>query len=272
MKKQKIELNILVFILMEALFLLFGFKESLLNILLGTILGIILIYVFAKIPQNKITKIILLLITLIFSINIFFSISSFITNNLLKNYSFIFIIISFIIISLLLAKKNYHSYIKSLEIASYFFVIIKLFSFFLVIGNIDFSNFNYQLLDETKLSFHFIYISLFIFILHQLIYYLTMHQVHKKIYILSIINPIIMKLTAILVMGRTLVYLYDYPYMSVLKRIKYLDFIERMEGILSFEYLFCFFFLTSFILLFIKIIAKDLFQKRNWINQFISNH
>ena len=42
MKDKKIELNILVFILMEAFFLLFFFKENLLNIGLGIILGLVI--------------------------------------------------------------------------------------------------------------------------------------------------------------------------------------------------------------------------------------
>jgi ABC-type lipoprotein release transport system permease subunit len=51
---KKIELNILIFIIIEAIFLLYGFKINLINIILGTLLGIILINIFNKIKKNKI--------------------------------------------------------------------------------------------------------------------------------------------------------------------------------------------------------------------------
>lgn len=261
MKKEKIELTILVFMLTEAIFLLYGFKINLLNILIGSILGIVLILMFSKLKKNKFIQIIILLISLVLVINTLLQVSSFITDNLLKNYSNIFIIISFFLITFLLAKNNYHSFIRSIEISFYFFLIIKIFSFFLVLPNINFANFNHTLLAELKPSVHILYIGLMILYFHLLIYYLTSDQVHKKVYVIGMINPIIMKTVTIFVMGRTLAYLYDYPYMSVLKRIKYLDFIERMEGILSFEYLFCFFFLATFLLLMIKTLSINLFKK-----------
>ena len=50
--KNKIEINILFFILSEALFLLFFIDYSILNIIVGTILGILLIIISKKINSK----------------------------------------------------------------------------------------------------------------------------------------------------------------------------------------------------------------------------
>ena len=249
---KKIELNILIFLLTEALFLIYGIKINIINIVIGTIIGLIFILLFNKSRKNNIIKYILLIVSFFFFFNTVFNISSFIINNYLNNYSYIFIIISVLLISYLLIKNNYHSYIRSVEIIFYFFLIIKLLSFFLVIPNINIENINYSLMDELKININSLYIGLIILFIHESIFYLTNNKVNNSIYIFSSLNSIIIKTLCILVMGKTLFYLYDYPYINILKRIKYLDFIERMEGILSFEYLFSFIVLSAYFLIIIK--------------------
>ena len=249
---KKIELNILIFLLIEALFLLYGIKINIINIIFGTILGLILITFFSKFKKNVFTKLTLIIISFYLFINSIYKISLFITINILNNYSNIYIIISIFIISYLLIKNQYHSYIKSVEIIFYFFIIIKLLSFFLIIPNININNININLLSELKINISSIYIGLIILFIHESIFYLTNNIPSKKIYLISSINPIIIKIISILIMGKTLFYIYDYPYFNILKRIKYLDFIERMEGILSFEYLFSFIVLLSYLLILIK--------------------
>lgn len=253
---KKIELNILIFILLEALFLLYGTKINIINIILGTILGIILIIIFSKFKKNNIIKTILLIITILLLIISVNNTTSFIINNLLNNYSYFIITLAILIISYLLIKNGYHPYIKSIQIISYFFILIKLISFLLVIPNININNFNHSLLSELDININLLYTGLIIFYIHQSIYYLTNHIINKKIYLISSLNPILIKIISIIVIGRTLFYLYNYPYINVLKKIKYLDFIERMEGILSFEYLFSFIILISFCLLLIKSLIK----------------
>ena len=251
-----IELNILVFMLIESLFLLYGIHFSLINILLGTLIGLLLIIIFSKIKKHNIIKFIILTVTIIISIISIIKVSNFITYNLLKNYSNLLIIISLLTISYFLIKNNYHSFIKSVEIIFYFFIIIKIISFLLVIPNVHLEYFNIDLLMELKPNISIFKISLIILYLHQLIYYLTNKKVNKKSYLISMINPIIIKLLSIMIIGRTLFYLYNYPYINVLKQIKYLDFFERMEGILAFGYLFSFIVLIGFLLLSIKILIK----------------
>ena len=248
----KIELNILTFILIEALFLLYSLKINIINLILGTILGINFIQFFSNIKKDGFIKIILLIISICLVIYSSLEITYFITNNLLTNYPYIIILISLFIVSYFLIKNNYHSFIKAVEIISYFFFAIKILSFLLVLPNINIDNINSSLLTELNINITILFVALIIFFLHQTIFYLTNNKVSKKTYIVSIINPFVIKILSILVMGKNLFYLYDYPYINVLRRIKYLNFIERMEGILSFEYLFSFIILLSFLLLFIR--------------------
>lgn len=262
MKDKKIELNILTFILIEAFFLLFFFKASFLNIILGTILGILLIFITNKIKINKIVSLVILIISIFLTITILHNVTNFITYNLLNNYPTLIITITFSFVSIFLAFKGYHTYIKSLEITFYFFLFIKLFSFFLLLPNIDINNFNYQLLAQVKINTSFIYIALVIMFINLSIKYLTNNRINNNTFILSMLNPIIMKLITIAIIGTTLYNLYKYPYFNILKKIKYLEFIERMEGILSFEYLVCFIFLTSFCILQIKTIAINIIKNK----------
>ena len=257
MKTKKIELNILIFILIEALFLLFFFKTSILNMIIGTVLGIILIFITKNIKNNKLISLLIFIVSILLSITILDKVTTFISYNILNNYPKFIITTTYLLVSIFLALKGYHTYIKSLEIALYFFLFIKLFSIFLLLPYINIINFNYQLLEQISININFLYISLTIFFINLSIKYLTNYQVKNKIFSLSTINPIIMKLLTISIIGNTLFNIYNYPYFSVLKRIKYLEFIERMEGILSFEYLLCYIFLSSFLIILIKSIIEN---------------
>ena len=67
--------------------------------------------------------------------------------------------------------------------------------------------------------------------------------------IISTINSIIIQLLSFNILGTYLFNNSNYPYVDYFKEIKYFDFIERMEGLLSLEYLLCFISLFSFILI-----------------------
>ena len=258
MKKNKIELNILIFILIEAFFLLFFYKESFLNIIVGSLLGLLLTFLFKKLKFKSIIKLLILFTAIFLAYMVAYKSCHYISYNILKHFPISIIIISFIFTSLYLSIKGYHTYIKTVEITSYFFIFIKLLSFILIIFNINTNNINYLIIKEESLSIHSIYISLTILFIYLTIKYLTLWETSYKSYLISILNPIVMKIITILTIGMTLFNIYDYPYVNVLKRIKYLDFIERMEGILSFQYLISFILLESFLLLIIiSIIKKD---------------
>ena len=257
MKKNNIEINLLTIILIETIILLFFFKESFLNIIISWILSLFTIPLINKIKKNKLIDMIIIIITSFILIILLKEITTFITFNLLKNYSNIIIMITIIMISFIITNNGYHPFIKTLEIASYFYLLIKIISFILITPNINVNNFNEQLINELTINSNIIYILGTFIITLILIKYTTNKLPNKKIYLVSLINPIIIKLISILVIGKTLFNLYNYPYINTLKRIKYLDFIERMEGILSLEYLFCFFLTISFTLFIIRNIIHN---------------
>lgn len=242
---KKIEISILSIILVEALFLLLFFKYSFMNIILGIILGISLVYLTKNIKKNVVTKTILIITSGFFYLLFNYQTALFISNNLLKNYSLFLIISSLIIITFYIVKKKYHTFIKTCELLFYLVIIIKIISLILVIPLININNlqisfdYNYQL----------IIVALFILYLYKSIYYLNNYQLKNSELLISFINPLCIKLLALLVIGNTLSNLYNYPYVIYLKKIKYFNFIERMDGILSFEYIFCFIVLISYTLL-----------------------
>lgn len=249
---KKIEHSILVFILIEAIFTLFFFKLNYLEILLGFTLGIILILLSNLIPKNNFFKLRLFISSFIIGIYVLFKISNFINYNLLPNHPFIIIFISFLLATLYLVKKGYHSFIKAIEITSYFFIFIKLISFLLLVPKININNF-YNISVNIE-NYRFIYLSLAICLIYNSIYYITNNKPSIKILFISFINTLFIKTLCILVLGNSLTNIYNYPYLNALKRIKYLDFIERCDGILSFEYLICFYVLLSSIFLTTKLV------------------
>ena len=258
---KKIEIYLLSFILNEAIYLLFFLKTNISNLLLGTIISLIFIFVLSKIKITKVYEIILLILALAMAIITLSQITNFITYNLLKNYSSVWIYLSFLILSIYLAYLGYHTFIKSLELASYFYLFLKIVTFFLIIFYFKISNFN-NITNELHVNQNFLIFAIFNTFIFLAIKYLTNYSLNKKIYSFSLVNFLSIKILIIGIMGTTLFQLYEYPYVNILKRIKYLDFIERMEGILSFQYLISFFFLSSFIILLIKTLIQRILKRK----------
>ena len=249
---KKIEINILTIIIMEAIFLLYFVKINLLSIILGIFIGIMIIKFTKKIKQNNINKKILqILLIPIYTLTIY-KIANFIQYNYLKIYPFKIIILSLFILSIFIIKKGYHPFIKTTEIFFYIILIIKIISFILCIPLINFNNITFQF----NIDYHFIYISLSIFLIHRYILYLTRYSISEKNIIYSWVSPISIKVIMTLIIGNTLTDIYQYPYVNYLKKITFFDFIERMDGFLNFGYLFCFIILLSFIMININQIKK----------------
>lgn len=265
---KKIEIDILFFILIEAMFLLFFFKESILTMILGIILGEILIYFSKKIKKNNITQFILFIITIPLSLITIHKTIYFINYNILKNYPIYVIIIPFLIISLYLVVKNYHTFIKSVEISFYLFIIIKIISFILIIPKLNFNNI--VISHNIQITYRFILIGFSILYLDTAINYLTNYEINKKRSIISFINPLLIKILVIMSLGNTLSLIYKYPYVDYLKTIKYFDFIERIDGILSFEYLISFYYTFIFFLFIVKKPLKR-FNQLQWNSKKLKN-
>ena len=249
---KKIELNILIFILIEAIFTLFFIKLNYIEIILGFTLGIILILISNLIPKNNFFKFRLFLSSLIIGFYALLKISNYIKYSLLPNHSIIIIFISLLIITTYLVKKGYHTFIKTVEITSYVFLFIKIISFLLLIPKFKLNNF--QNITINIVDYKFIYLSFAICLIYNSVYYITNNKQSIKIFVVSLINSLLIKTTCILVLGNSLTNIYNYPYLNAIKKIKYLDFIERCDGILSIEYLICFYILTSSLFLTSKLI------------------
>ena len=255
---KKIEINLLFFFLIEALFILFFFKESFYNIILGSFLGIILIILSNKIKKNKITQYCLKISSIILASTILYKTIFFISDNILQNYSPIIIGVAFILVTFNLLKRDYHPFIKSVEISSYIYFFLKIITLLLIIPLIKINNLDFSLITDFKIDEGVFYIAFSLLILYRYIYYVLDYHVSKKVIIISITNFIIIYLLSFINLGKTLFNIYKYPYINYLKQIKYFNFIERMEGILSFQYLFSFFFLCCFLLLNLKLKQKKI--------------
>ena len=257
---KKIEHNILIFILMEAIVTLFFFKLNIIEITCGFIIGTILILLSKLIPKNTLFKIRLFISSIVIGIYTLLKISNFIKYNILPNHSLITIIVCFLLLSIYLVIKGYHTFIKTVEITSYAFIFIKIISFILIIPKININNISNISIGIN--SYQFIYLAFAICLIYNSIYYITDNKPSIKIIGLSFINTLLIKTISILVLGNKLSNIYYYPYINTLKKIKYLDFIERCDGILSFEYLIAFYILLTFIILNTKLLYNKKSQKR----------
>ena len=247
---KKIEHSILIFIIIEAIFTLFFFKLNYLEIILGFTLGIILILLSNLIPKNTFFKIRLLISSIILGSYTLIKISNFIKYNLLLNHSIYIIGLSLILIGLYLINKGYHTYIKVVEIICYPYLLIKIISFLLLLPKFNINNFQNIVIDT--INYRFIYLSLIICLIYNSVYYITNNKPSIKSIIISFLNILFIKTITIFTLGNSLSNIYNYPFLNIYKKIKYLDFIERCDGIFSFEYLISFYVLFSYTLLNIK--------------------
>lgn len=256
---KKIEHNILIFILIEAVFTLFFYKLNIIEIIIGCTLGIILILLSNLIPKNTLFKIRLFISSIIIGIYTLIKISNFIKYNILPSHSLIIILICFLLLSVYLVTKGYHTFIKTVEITSYIFIVIKIISFILIIPKINISNIYNITIDIS--NYRFIYFGVAICLIYNSIYYITNNKPSIKIIGVSLINILLIKIIDILILGNKIADIYNYPYISSLKKIKYLDFIERCDGVLSFEFLISFYILLTFIFLNTKLLYNKKSQK-----------
>ena len=251
----KIEDNILIFILIEAMITLFFFKLSFINIIIGILFGILMIIINKKIKKNYLTKLTIIFGSFLLAIISLIKIVDFIHYNLLPSHSWIIILLSFIMISYYLVKKDFHTFIKTTEIVSYTYFFLKIIALILIIPKIHLSYINNSI-QYSNISYSFLYLGFYIFFIYNAIYYLTNRQISIKLLTITFINPLIIKLISILVLGNELFNKYSYPTVNYLKNINYFDFIERCDGILLFKYLISYYILFIFLIFNIKTLKK----------------
>ena len=251
MKKNRIETNILFIILYEALFCMFLFKINIINFGIAYLLSLTLISLFNKIKPSKAISLLFIVISSLLFIVSFYQLITFIRINLLTNNS-LFLISFFTLITIfLLTKGGYSSFIKIVETTFYLIIILKIMSFFFLIPTISLQELDFQ--NIFKINYlEIIYGIIVLFILNYNYYSLVKKEICFKEHISSFLNLLSIKLITLLTLGNKLTYYYKYPYIIVFQKINYLSFFERMDGILSYIYLFDYFFLLAFIIIFIK--------------------
>lgn len=264
MKKNKVENSLLIILMIRAIFLLFFNKLTITDLIIGSFLGLLFIIIYQKLNLKKYTffKLILLFFFIFISLITLRNISYFIHDNILKNFSLFIIAISFLLMSLYITYKGYHTYIKTLELSSYILVIMFLFSFSLLIPHINFSN--YIPFDYMP-SMACLNVSFFILIIFIAINYLNNYQLNYKTYIISIINIVFIRLFITGILSKTLESVFQYSYISIFKKISYFDFFERLEGIFSIQFLFDYLLLLTLFTLTIKFLIYHLFVAKKVI-------
>lgn len=249
MKINKIEIQTTFYLLTFAFFILNIKYFNIISILTGGLLSFILIKLNEKIHLEKYK----LFNFGIFIINIYFlilylnKITNYINNNILKNYSHIFISLTLLISSLFIIKKGYHTIVKIILLSSYFLILTFLIGTFFSCFYIDLNNFNINIFYFNNLILESISYGLGIFYLYYLIYLSTKTKFKSKDLVITILSHIITLLFIYSILGLTLTNLYEYPYLIIYQKINLINFIERIEIFMALNYLFCFYYLYLWI-------------------------
>ena len=244
MKLIKLENRITYFVITFAIFLL-NFKSlSFFSLILGTFLAFfsILLAEHFHLYQYKITKVVLLFLSISITIYFLNKISYFIGDNILKEYSIVAISITLLITIFILSNKGYHTIIKVILLSTYFLFFFLVLGFLLTLPYINIKNLNITILNTNSLFLNTILYSLSLLYCYFLIYPITKTKFQKKDLLISSLFHIISYLLTLSILGILTGHL-KYPYIIIFKKVNLIGFIERIEIIFSLNYLFFFYFL-----------------------------
>ena len=277
------QFSILFFLTILALFSTIGYKyflklsiyNTILSIIIGTILGIIILAFYflifkriniKKIIKNKFIKIFILIIySLLFSY-FTYKYSTLINYIYLPNNHIIFT--SFTILLIFLYLNNIKTFILSrvIEILFYMFLLL----FFIHSGSFISQVNPYFLLPAITNNYINLIISSSIFALISsssiiLLYVFYNKEINKKkiksylfiSYTTSCIFILITYIFIISILGNKLAIFYTYPEIMILKNLSMFSIFERIDYILTFEYLISSFTIISIILINIKKIINS---------------
>lgn len=284
-KISKLELGVLSSYLLKSTILINGINilinrvsnDSIISIIIGFLIGFIYLYSFKKLNKKSIFKTIedkfpraisliiklfLLLPTILFSSYLIYSISFFIKSALLNNMDILPISTLFIICLLYISFKGITTICKSSFICFFIFILLETLMLIFIFPNIDslkilplFTNSISNIITNS-----FIYSLLSIFPLFLILAipkdyiqqktnnnkYIKIFYVATNLYIIFnfilVFSIVDIKLAAII----------NYPELFVLSKISVLNFFDRMEGILSFKFIFDIFFTLSISIFYIK--------------------
>lgn len=221
--------------------------DSIMCSIIGTIIGLIIIYFFSKIKLNPKTKFFEVILYIIFILTSFFILDNFINSFFLTNTPRLLILLPLIFLAFYASLKD----MKTLKYLSFILLIISLIfiiTIFLSLINItDYSNlfplFITKPINIIKSSLIYVAITTTPILL------LNGENISTKTYLLgytfSSIISILISVFIIAVFGRILINLYSFPEYVILKKIKISAFMENVENIFASVWYFDIFYLVT---------------------------
>lgn len=250
----------LSYFLGRAFFLGFGYSvilsltnyDSWICFLLGTLIGIILIYAISKLKENmkdqtlkeylkerKLLKCMVLTIFFLFNLfimsQLLFILETFASSFFLIHSPPFYILIPIVYLLYRITVKGWHTIGRIGEIFMPISFIITLFSLAVLIPSGSFDRFfpimNHSTIDMIKSTIFFAFYSSAPFLL-LLNAPMTDTKLIRK-YLLSTATIIVTGILIIGVLGPNLIQIYRYPEYMILKKIKAFEFLEKIENIVS---------------------------------------
>ena len=214
-------------------------QDTWISAILGMLLGILIVFIISKIKQydNKILNIFIILLLCYFISEELTSLTNFMTSFFVLNTPAYIIGLAAIIVSLYVVNKGKIAILRTSELLFYISIFITTITLCILISYINVSHFlpilttNYKLLIKSSIFFS----------LYTTVPLINIESNDKdliKMYIISCLTIIILIICILGIFGPELTKILRYPEYIVLKRIKILSFIEKIESLLSVPYIF----------------------------------
>lgn len=273
-------------------------QDSLLSIILGSIMGFVPLLIFIFInnrlqQQNAFQKIedtfpkfispllntILIISTFLMGVYSLYNIVLFINYNLLNDINLIAIALLLMLSIIYLSSRGIKTIIRTSIIILGIFILMALINIICLIPYTNPSNL-YPLMTNNFSStyiaslYHMILISTPIFLL----LVIPKSEIENKSkykkniiisYLISSIYTLINLILIISILGFGLTSILQYPEIMILQKVSLLNFIERIEDILSFKILFDSFFILALSLYYIKIGIIDTFKFKGFKKKYL---
>jgi len=274
--------------------------DTIFLILIGSVLGLIPIYIYNKIisynedrniienieylfPKiNLFIKIILIITSFLIMCISLKEISSFINIYLLKNTNTLFISSIFLLLVLYTSSKGINTIVKASTICFYLFVFINILSIVGTINLVDLNNLK-PFFISNKISL-LIDSVIYSFLSTSPLFMLSIikkKDLNKKnylksnlykTYIFTSIFIVIEFIFTLGILGITLLNIYKYPAINIYKKISFLNIFERVESFFAIKFLFYSFFLISISLIFVLHLSKSLLKNKKKDNLLLASY
>ena len=234
-------------------------SDAWISAILGTLFGVIIVFLIKTImnkkstltladylKENTLIKIAIIALCLYFILEELTTLTNFMTSFYLLNTPNYIISLCSIIICLYVISKGIHSILKTSEIFFYLSILISVITLIILSTYVDISHFRPILL----ISNNSLIKSTSIYALYTTVPLITLLNLKNdgkdliKLYLFSSLLLIILIIIITGIFGPEFVQILRFPEYIILKRIKILSFIEKIESLLSITYILDNLFLT----------------------------